>query len=449
LIVAGGGGGASREGTGGGGAGGVLQGKTNLDSQSYSITVGDGGPGGLGATNPYAGTQGENSSAFGLTVIGGGPGVQQSTPSPDGGSGGGGSRLGIPGGQAVAGQGNNGGDGADQAGGGGGGGGSPGENGVANTKSGDGGQGILITITGVNQLIAGGGGGGARPAIGGARHGVGGLGGGGRGGTLDSNDADGLPGLPNTGSGGGASSGSANTDIGGKGGSGIVIVRYPRNSSLDTEPARTVVATQPNRFQTVQDGLVLNLDAGNPVSYPGTGTTWFNVGDPNLNATANSGTPSYSDQNGGIFTVNNNNWSVPDNTSLKLTGARTLIVWFKLSAISSFGIAGKADSIVNGLVLGYGWSGNGFLALAWNVSNSPGLARDPQRDINQWNYLVAQVNNNSERVIYSFDAQGVRTATAGASSQSWDNTLPFGIGAINGNGGNAVPSGSQFGPVFL
>jgi len=249
LIVAGGGGGASREGTGGGGAGGLLQGTTLVTSQSYSITVGQGGIGGLGASNPYAGTQGSNTSALGFTAIGGGPGVQQSTPSPDGGSGGGGSRLGILGGTGVSGQGNNGGDGAsNDAGGGGGGAGSPGENGVAGVKSGDGGQGISSLITGSVQFYAGGGGGAARQ-LSTTDFGKGGLGGGGRGGTREGNEGDterdGVNGTPNTGGGGGAGNGSSNADRGGDGGSGIVIIRYPRNASTDTGADRTVVATQP------------------------------------------------------------------------------------------------------------------------------------------------------------------------------------------------------------
>jgi hypothetical protein len=52
------------------------------------------------------------------------------------------------------------------------------------------------------------------------------------------------------------------------------------------------------------DGLALLLDAGNPKSYPGTGTTWFDIsgsGGTNftINASAyNSSGPKYMDFNG-------------------------------------------------------------------------------------------------------------------------------------------------------
>ena len=39
----------------------------------------------------------------------------------------------------------------------------------------------------------------------------------------------------------------------------------------------------------VQDGLVLNLDAGNPVSYSGSGTTWYDLSDNGNNGTLVNG----------------------------------------------------------------------------------------------------------------------------------------------------------------
>jgi hypothetical protein len=53
----------------------------------------------------------------------------------------------------------------------------------------------------------------------------------------------------------------------------------------------------------VQQGLVLNLDAGNPYSYAGAGTTWFDVSGNNYNGTLNS-SPTYSINNGGSLAFN-------------------------------------------------------------------------------------------------------------------------------------------------
>jgi hypothetical protein len=474
LIVAGGAGGGSKTkgssggtaGGGGGGGGGILTGTTKITSQTYTITVGAGGQGGgfpSGGGSTQNGGNGGNSSAFGLTAIGGGGGGRNGDSGVSGGSGGGSGTTGLAGGSGTAGQGNNGGSSTTNNGyprGGGGGAGSVGSDGIVG-KAGDGGVGIISNITGISQWYAGGGGGAMRIGSTSAGAAFGGLGGGQKGGIQSgSSIIDGfygdslpLPRAPNsTGGGGGGQAGNSVNLLGhgGFGGSGIVVVRYPRNISTATSPNRTIISTLPNSFNIIQDGLVLHFDAANPQSHPGSGTAWQNLQRGDLNAAAVGGTPSYNNANGGVTIVSGNNWSVPDDISLKLTGTRTLIAWFKMSALTGgAGIAGKSNSSVNGLALGYGWSNGGFMALAWNASNSPAIPRDLQRDINQWNYLVALIDSSSNRVIYAFDALGVRTATSGASAQSWDNTLPFGIGAANGNGQSRVPAGSQFGSVLV
>jgi len=50
----------------------------------------------------------------------------------------------------------------------------------------------------------------------------------------------------------------------------------------------------------ITDGLVLHLDAGNYVSYPAAGTTWFDVSNNRNNGTLNNG-PTYSVDSGGYL----------------------------------------------------------------------------------------------------------------------------------------------------
>lgn len=53
----------------------------------------------------------------------------------------------------------------------------------------------------------------------------------------------------------------------------------------------------------VTDGLVLHLDAANTKSYPGTGSTWYDLSGNNTNFTlVNS--PNFSNENGGCFNFN-------------------------------------------------------------------------------------------------------------------------------------------------
>lgn len=88
----------------------------------------------------------------------------------------------------------------------------------------------------------------------------------------------------------------------------------------------------------VTSNLFMNLDASNPSSYPGTGTTWFDLQGTN-DATINGAT--YSATDGGIFTFNgsSNTISIPNNSSLSLstTEQRTIQVWVKFSSLAGAG----------------------------------------------------------------------------------------------------------------
>ena len=149
-------------------------------------------------------------------------------------------------GAGTAGQGNNGAFGSlgpystenTYAGGGGGGAGAVGTaaTSVAPVQGGAGGIGRQISISGTPTYYAGGGGGGTTTAVGGGAGGAGGLGGGGAGG--GSNSIVGIAGINGTGGGGGCGgfSNAGGNFASGKGGSGIVIVRYPLPVRLTGTP---------------------------------------------------------------------------------------------------------------------------------------------------------------------------------------------------------------------
>ena len=254
LVIAGGGGGAGAYG-GGGGAGGMRYGSiSNLGVATYTIGVGEGGTAGPAGYNSADGGQGGNSYISGgsITTItstggGGGANANGSASGNTGGSGGGGMDTNGGHGDGINDggtfgtatyQGHDGGDGAggpDYGSGGGGGAGNAGGNGNASgsgsvSPAGDGGDGRIHTITGGNVTYAAGGGGGMyTPGTGSQDYG--GTGGsnsiGGDGGNINSSGYNGKQGTDHTGSGGGgATYQSAYTHVGGRGGSGIVIVRF-------------------------------------------------------------------------------------------------------------------------------------------------------------------------------------------------------------------------------
>ena len=238
LLVAGGGGGGGSGGSGasgaGGGAGGlILDLNKTVSPGSYSIVVGGQGL----SVNPgfdLQGSDGGDTSAFSLTAVGGGGGGSRNTGNAngrDGGSGGGEGSHGVTTsyGSGTSGQGNRGGlngfsgsTGAQNASGGGGGAGGVGGDGLDNNYSGDGGVGLdmsayFTTSFGENGYFAGGGGGGRAGTV------TNSFGSGGIGGGADGGNTEGQSATANTGGGGGGAGGS---DRAGKGGSGIVLIRY-------------------------------------------------------------------------------------------------------------------------------------------------------------------------------------------------------------------------------
>jgi hypothetical protein len=255
LVVAGGGSGGVRH-SGGGGAGGLIYNPSFPVSGAVTVTVGDGGAARLGTAGSGPGNSGSNSVFGSLTAIGGGYGNAGAGGS--GGSGGG-TWNNNPVGAGTAGQGNNGAFGSlgpfsnenTYGGGGGGGAGAPGtpSTSVAPVTAGSGGNGLQYSISGTPVYYAGGGGGSTTTTSGSnAVGGNGGLGGGGAGSGLVNGIlvVDGIAGTNGTGGGGGAGGWSnpagANYSSG-KGGSGIVIVRYPLPVRLTGTPLFTQLST--------------------------------------------------------------------------------------------------------------------------------------------------------------------------------------------------------------
>lgn len=86
----------------------------------------------------------------------------------------------------------------------------------------------------------------------------------------------------------------------------------------------------------VRNGLVLNLDAGEPSSYPGSGTTWTDLSSNNMSGElVNS--PTYNSSNGGFFQFVTDDYArIQNNTALD-TQTPTVEVWVKTNATNQNG----------------------------------------------------------------------------------------------------------------
>ena len=110
------------------------------------------------------------------------------------------------------------------------------------------------------------------------------------------------------------------------------------------------------------NGLVLALDATAERSYPGSGTTWYDLSGQGNNATLNNGTSWNSSgymQTDGI----DDYISVPNDVSLQVTTGFTQVIWVKLNNITAVGYAqlfGKPGYTKYGMIVEW-YGGNPIL----------------------------------------------------------------------------------------
>jgi len=98
-------------------------------------------------------------------------------------------------------------------------------------------------------------------------------------------------------------------------------------------PITSVVVVEPT-YTVITDGLQLYYDVGNTASYPGSGTTIYDLSPNGYNGTLVNG-PTYSSVNGGSLVFDGSNDYINTNNSLGYE-AFTLMAWFKTSDATNF-----------------------------------------------------------------------------------------------------------------
>ncbi len=110
----------------------------------------------------------------------------------------------------------------------------------------------------------------------------------------------------------------------------------------------------------VRDGLVLCLDAANPKSYPGTGTTWFDLSDNGNHATLFNSPTFVSDFKGAFVLDNVDDYMTIPNLNFETLGVSqnfTFMFGAKKTAYGTGGNNNGNSSLINGSSSGYsnGW----------------------------------------------------------------------------------------------
>jgi len=176
---------------------------------------------------------------------------------------------------------------------------------------------------------------------------------------------------------------------------------------VTTSPTITISDTS-NASSIITSGLVMNLDAGNASSYPGSGTTWYDLSGSGNDGTLTLG-PTYSSANGGSIVFDGVNDYVNISGSTTVSQA-TFSVWLRRDgAQSSYaGILFSRSSSVSGLnfystsnTLGYHWNGE-----AGSYNFNSGLT--PPNGA--W-CMVALSVTSATATFYLCQSSGITTAT--------------------------------------
>jgi hypothetical protein len=146
----------------------------------------------------------------------------------------------------------------------------------------------------------------------------------------------------------------------------------------------------PSSSSIITNGLILNLDASNTGSYPGTGTTWTDLTGSGTIATLVNGT-SYSSENGGtlVFDGINDNISINNGFGLDIGNTYTFSIWVKFNGYNTV-LAGSEAFYDSGYAFYVANSNTMYTAAGMNYTSI-----DPNLTTNQWVCLVVVRNATS------------------------------------------------------
>jgi len=194
----------------------------------------------------------------------------------------------------------------------------------------------------------------------------------------------------------------------------------------------------------VTTGLVVNLDANDPTSYPGTGTIWYDISGNNNNfnivaSAYNSSGPKYMNFSGGYGIAKRN-------SDISVSGGVTYMVWTQiLNSTANWRTLTRGNASDHQVIVQAGsynlgaytnGRGSGFIGTGYNVTSIPNYSTG-------WYCLYWRWQASSPYYVFSYNnspevTRGQITDSLGA--------YVNGFGAVGGyHNGNRTPSdASQF-----
>ena len=209
------------------------------------------------------------------------------------------------------------------------------------------------------------------------------------------------------------------------------------NGSLITTTTTTTTAAP---LPVITSGLVLYVDASIPSSYPGTGTTWYDLSPSGYNGTL-SGSTAYNSANGGYISLQSNTGYIDFGlgSAGSSSSAYTWGGWFNVPGFTTIPMTrgGGTDSYPNGWNLA-----TVFLSNAFNgsmITSVPGITQTNSSyasspSSNTWYNHITVWNPGVSLKVY---INGVLRATVNTSNTVLRNSSQGWNTSIDGTKGNA------------
>tara|TARA_Y100001972_G_C7600217_1_gene300775 strand:- start:283 stop:963 length:681 start_codon:yes stop_codon:yes gene_type:complete len=188
------------------------------------------------------------------------------------------------------------------------------------------------------------------------------------------------------------------------------------------------MATNYGTAPIVTEGLTFTIDAANKKSYPGSGTTWFDiVGSSNVTLTNG---PTFSADNAGIISFDGSNDIVTVPNQLLFPDTQNLTVEYFINILAAngnqiYGMLSNSNRLYHGIYNNY-WD-VGYGGTSWDTSSNT----NKQILVDGWNHVTVTVTSGTAK-IYINAVANARTIT--------DNSVSYQSGDLYGIGGYMNPS---------
>jgi hypothetical protein len=171
-------------------------------------------------------------------------------------------------------------------------------------------------------------------------------------------------------------------------------------------------------------GLVMNLDASAPGSYPGSGTTWGNLASGSYSDGTLNGSPTFSTDNGGIFNFDGNDDYIDCGTAIHgvMTSAFSLTMWFQGGASWNNSHMVSTGKMVTVNEPGFWIQGDTYkinVRIRENGnSTSTNCVTSSNYNTNTWHYLAVTYNGSNLRIVIDNFTEDITQSVTGTPGRS-------------------------------